>query len=537
LILETLNFKIQYSLQEYDMKIVTVSQMQQAERDCSRFGISLDQLMQNAGKAVAEEVCRLAGDIRKHNILVLAGPGNNGGDGLVAARHLYDRGAGRVKVYLCERHTDNDPNLAAVQKRGIHFSEAGNDVNFSKYNEWLSEASIVLDAVFGTGKSRPLSGPFSRILAALDEAKKQKPELRLIALDLPSGLNADSGAVDPVTPYMDDTITLGFPKIGLFNLPGAARAGRISLVDIGIPLSLVDHVRVRWLDSKSAAKMLPGRSPVSHKGSYGRVMALVGSVNYPGAAYLACSSSLRVGAGLTTLAIARSLYPILAAKLTEVTYLPLPESAPALLSAESLPWLCQQLPQYAVLLAGCGAGQSQSTRDLIEGLLLDKQVKLPPVVLDADGLNALAGIPEWWRRFTDDAVLTPHAGEMARLLGKTIAEVQSNRLEIARESAAAWHKTVVLKGAYTVIAAADGRVDVSPFANAGLASAGTGDVLAGAVAGLAAQGLPLFEAASCAVYIHALAGEIVKDKMGDAGMLAGDLLPVLPLAIRQLKEI
>jgi ADP-dependent NAD(P)H-hydrate dehydratase / NAD(P)H-hydrate epimerase len=519
------------------MKIVTVSQMQQAERDCARFGISLDQLMQNAGKAVAEEVCRLAGDIQKQNILVLAGPGNNGGDGLVAARYLYDRGAGRVKIYLCERAADHDPNLAEVQKRGIHYSELKNDVNFSKYSEWLSEAGIVLDAVFGTGKSRPLSGAFSHILTALNEAKKQRPELLLIALDLPSGLNADSGAVDPVTPFADNTITLGFPKIGLFNLPGAERAGKISLVDIGIPLSLADSVKVRWLDAGTAGKMLPRRTPISHKGSHGRIMALVGSIQYPGAAYLACSSTLRVGAGLTTLAIAQGLYSILAAKLTEVTYLPLPESSPAAPSAGSIQLLNQQLPQYSVLLAGCGSGQGQSFRDLIQELLLHPQVKLPAVVLDADGLNTLAGIPDWWQRFTQDAILTPHAGEMARLAGSTIAEVQSNRIETARESAARWHKTVVLKGAYTVIAAPDGRVDVSPFANAGLASAGTGDVLAGAIAGLAAQGLPLFEAASCAVYVHALAGEMVKEKTGDAGMLAGDLLPVLPLAIRQLKEI
>jgi ADP-dependent NAD(P)H-hydrate dehydratase / NAD(P)H-hydrate epimerase len=519
------------------MKIVTVSQMQQAERDCARFGISLDQLMQNAGKAVAEEVIRLAGDIHRHNVLVLVGPGNNGGDGLVAARFLYDRGAGRVKIYLCERRKQADSNLEEVQKRGIHYREAQNDTNFSKLNEWLCEASIVVDAVFGTGKSRQIAGPLAHVLNEVNEAGKLRPDLRVIALDLPSGLDADTGAVDPSTPFADNTITLGFPKAGLFNLPGAERAGRISLVDIGIPNSLVEHIRQDLLERLFIRALLPVRAPVSHKGTYGRIIAFAGSVHYPGAAYLACSGTLRVGAGLTTLAVSHSLYPVLAAKLVEVTFLPLPESSAGLLPPESLKLLYQQLPQYDVLLAGCGSGQSQAAGAILEGLLFNSPVNLPRVVLDADGLNFLAKNSEWWLRFPGDAILTPHAGEMARLLDKTITEVQSNRTETAREAAARWHKTVVLKGAYTVVAAPDGRIAVSPFANPALATAGTGDVLAGAIAGLAAQGLALFEAAACGVFLHALAAEIITAERGDAGVLAGDLLPALPLAIRQLKDI
>ena len=195
------------------------------------------------------------------------------------------------------------------------------------------------------------------------------------------------------------------------------------------------------------------------------------------------------------------------------------------------------MPDYDVLLLGCGIGQGQPTIDLVRALLLSPGLKLPPVVLDADGLNILSRQPDWSKEFPGEAIFTPHAGEMARLLGCSIEEIQSNRLEAAQEAAAKWHKTVVLKGAYTVISAPDGRVRVSPFANAGLASAGTGDVLAGAVAGMLAQGLSLFEAAACGVYLHGLAGELVRAEMGDAGMLASDLLPVLPRAIRQLKEV
>ena len=255
------------------MKIITVDQMQKAERDCANFGISVNMLMENAGKAVAEETRKILGDLKKQNILVLAGPGNNGGDGLVAARYLYDWGIDRVKVYLCGKRPENDLNFEQIKKRSIHHREIDSDINFSKFNEWISEATAVLDAVFGTGKSRPLSGVFSQILNSVNETKKHRPQLRIIALDLPSGLNADSGAVDPATPRSDNTITLGFPKIGLFNLPGAERAGKISVVDIGIPDHLADYVKTDLLSDDLIRSILPIRPNVSHKGTYGKVLA------------------------------------------------------------------------------------------------------------------------------------------------------------------------------------------------------------------------------------------------------------------------
>jgi hydroxyethylthiazole kinase-like uncharacterized protein yjeF len=519
------------------MKIVTVKQIQQAERDCAKFAISLDMLMENAGKAVAEETQAILGDLKKQNLLVLVGPGNNGGDGLVAARHLYDWGIARVKVYLCGKRPDNDLNLGEIKRRSIHYREADQDPTFSKFGEWLAEATGVLDAVFGTGTIRPLSGTFARLLSGVSNEKSRRPALHVIALDLPSGLNADSGAVDPATPFADNTITLGFPKVGLYNLPGAERAGKIKVVDIGIPAQLVDSVTTELLNDNWARSVLPRRPLVSHKGTYGKIMALVGSINYPGAAYLACSGAIRVGAGLVTLAIAKSLQPMLTARLAEATYLPLPESEPGSASLASLDLLCRELPLYDILLAGCGIGQSPSTKSLLEKLLLDPQRKPPTVVLDADALNILAQIPDWWRRFPHPAIITPHVGEMSRLIQKPVEEIQHARIETAREAAVKWQKTLVLKGAYTVIASPDGRVSVSPFANPGLSSAGTGDVLAGAIAGMAAQGLSLPDAAACGVYLQGLAGEMVKAELGDAGMLASDLLPALPKAIRQLKAV
>ncbi|GAI10063.1 unnamed protein product, partial [marine sediment metagenome] len=253
--------------------------------------------------------------------------------------------------------------------------------------------------------------------------------------------------------------------------------------------------------------------------------------------YVACSGAIRVGAGLVTLATAASLQPILASKLTEVTYLPLRESRPGIISSEAGREIQRTLNEYNVLLLGCGLGQSQSVISLIKSILLSKsKLALPFLVLDADALNTLAQTRNWWQQLSGDAILTPHPGEMARLAGMTVDGVQADRVGMARKVAQDWHKTIVLKGAYTVIAAPDGQVRISPVANPGLASAGTGDVLTGAIAGLVAQGLSFFDAAALGVYLHGEAGEMVKAKLGDAGMTATDLLPLLPLVIKQLKE-
>lgn len=519
------------------MKIVTVNQMKKAEQDCARFGISVTQLMENAGKAVSEELGNILGNIQKQSITILVGPGNNGGDALVAARHLHDSGA-MVTVFLCGKRPLNDANLEKVQRQGIRCIEIPAESDLTNLYQWILDSNAVIDAVLGTGSSRPLSDVFAKVLNVVGDAKKKHPQLRIIALDLPSGLNADTGAKDKVTPYADNTVTLGFPKVGLFNLSGQVCAGKISVVDIGIPPQLVDYVNLEYLSSEWAKTVFPRRPLAAHKGSFGKVMAMVGSINYTGAAYLACTSSLRTGAGLTTLAITSSLLPILASKLTEVTYLPLPESAPGLASKDSVEILQAHLPGYNVLLMGCGIGKDPATINLLKSILLDsKIIGIPPVVLDADGLNILADIPEWENKFTAEAVFTPHPGEMSRLLNVPLAEIQNKRIEIARRAATEWNKIVVLKGAYTVVAAPDGNAKVSPFANPGLASAGTGDVLAGTIAGMIAQGLSLFDAACCGVYLHGQAGEMTSEEIGDAGLLASDLLPMLPRAIRQLKGV
>jgi len=518
------------------MKIVTIEQMSQIEQDCAKISLPPSVLMENAGKAVAEEVRQTLGDIDKQQILILIGPGNNGGDGLVTARHLHDWGA-KVSLYLCSQRPPDDSNLVLVQERGITCVEAAQDENLDRLDELVSQANAVIDALFGTGKSRPLRDIFPLALGKVARAKKKQPSLRLIALDLPSGLDADTGAVDPACIYADNTITLGFPKLGLFDFPGAERVGKITVADIGIPTSLAEQVTTELVTNEWARSVLPKRPLDANKGTFGRVLVVAGSIDYIGAAYLTCSGAIRVGAGLVTLATPASLLPILASKLTEVTYLPLPESHPGIISSQAAELIHRGVGNYDVMLLGCGLGQSQSVIKLIKSILLRGKVALPSLVLDADALNTLAKIPEWWQQLTNDAILTPHLGEMARLVGVLVDEVQSDRLGIAQKVALEWHKTIVLKGAYTVIAAPDGRTKICPISNPGLASAGTGDVLTGVIAGLLAQGLSLFDAAACGVYLHGEAGEMVRERLGDAGMIATDLLPVLPLVIKQLKEM
>jgi len=405
--------------------------------------------MENAGRAVAEEVKRILGAVDQQRILILIGPGNNGGDGLVAARHLHDWGV-EVFLYLFGQRPAEDNNLELVRQRGIALIEAVQDDSREQLDEWLSSATAVIDALFGTGKSRPLANNLALALDRVSRAKEKRPRLHIIALDLPSGLDADSGEVDPACLYADNTVTLGFPKLGLFSPPGAERAGRITVVDIGILVSLAEPVTTELITDDWARSVLPKRPLMANKGGFGRVLVVAGSINYIGAAYLACSGAIRVGAGLVTLATAKSLQPILAAKLTEVTYLPLPESSPGIISPQAARIIQRELSGYDILLLGCGLGQSQSAVRLVKSILFRLKLALP-LILDADALNIMAKAPNWWQQLTSDAILTPHPGEMARLAGVSVDEVQSDRVGMAKKMANKWHQMVVLKGAYTCL--------------------------------------------------------------------------------------
>jgi hydroxyethylthiazole kinase-like uncharacterized protein yjeF len=515
------------------VKVVTVGEMREIEKQAAAMGVPWEILMENAGLAVAREIEAWVGSVAGRPILILVGPGNNGGDGLVAARHLHDWGAD-VHLYLLKPRPESDRNYQLVEQRDMHIALAGEPGGAADLESLLPSLDIVVDALFGTGKARPLEKATRQVLESVKEAKARNSNLQIIALDLPSGLDADAGTVEGACLTADLTVTLGYPKHGLYLFPGAARLGKLVVADIGIPPRLAEDVVTETVTVEGMRALLPHRPPNANKGTFGRLLVAGGSINYVGAVYLACAAAARVGAGLVTLATARSLQPILASKLAEVTYTPLPEAEPGIVASDAAAAIHDELAQYDVLLLGCGLGQSPSAAEFVQSTLFSPP-NLPALILDADGLNILAKTPDWWKKLPADAVLTPHPGEMSRLTGLSVAEIQSKRLSVAREAAASWHKTIVLKGPYTVIAAPDGRARINASVNAGLASAGTGDVLAGVIAGLAAQGLSTFDAAVTGVFLHSQAGEVVRGELGDAGMIASDLLNVLPLVISRIK--
>ncbi len=517
------------------MKIVTSDQMRAIDRKAAEIGIATSFLMENAGRAVAEETRGFVDYIAGRPVLVLAGPGNNGGDALVAARYLHEWGAD-VSIYSLSERSSEDKNLTLVIKHGIPLFYMQKDIRYSKLKHLLSLAEVVIDGILGTGRARPLEGRFKDILDRINFEKQRRPQLITVAIDIPTGMNADNGGVDQSCLKADLTVTLGLPKPGLYSFPGAALAGNVVIADIGIPASLSRNIKTEMITAEWARSTLPARPASANKGTFGRVLAVVGSENYIGAAYLACMGAARAGAGVVTLSTARSLQPILAAKLTEITYAPLPETVKGTLSPKAASAILGILPYYRVLLMGCGLGQHPHTRDFVKKVLTGLPEKPPVVILDADALNIVAGIDGWWKHLPSVTIVTPHAGEMSRLMGISIEKLQGNRLEMCRKAAAKWGKIVVLKGAYTVIADPAGNVRINDYASAGLATAGTGDVLAGAIAGLAGQGLSPLNAAVLGVHLHASAGEMVRRELGDTGMLATDLLPALPKVIRELKE-
>jgi NAD(P)H-hydrate epimerase len=518
------------------MKVVTAEQMHQIDRSAAAIGLTTEILMENAGRVVAEETKKLLGSVIGKYILVLTGPGNNGGDGLVTARYLEDWGA-EVSLYLCSRRSIDDKNFKLTQDRGIETIKAAQDKNFAGLTQRLVTSEIVIDAIFGTGRSRTIEGVFKQVMTRVSAAKENRPELFIVAVDMPSGLDANTGAVDPSCPYANATITLGYPKPGLYNFPGAERTGTVIIADIGIPPSLAQDITTELITEDWIKSVLPKRPANAHKGTFGKLLVVAGSINYIGAAYLACMGAARIGTGLVTLGTAQSLLPILSSKLTEVTYVPLPEAGTGIIASGAASVLQQCLPDYNVLLIGCGLGQNAEVIEFVKSTLftLPKNRSLS-LVLDADALNTLAQIPQWWQKLGKDVILTPHPGEMARLTGVSLDKIQQERLEVAQKAAREWQKVVVLKGAYSIVAAPDGQTKISQVANPGLASAGTGDVLSGVIAGLLAQGLSPFDAAACGVYLHGQAGNLVRQEMGDIGMLASDLLPMLPQAIKTIKH-
>ncbi len=520
-------------------KLVTSEQMRALERAAAEAGIPERELMRRAGVSVAQEAWLSLGMNEGAPILVLCGPGNNGGDGLVAAVELSQWGA-PVAVYLTRARGADDAEWAAVQEAGLPATAAEDDPGFEVLERLLSQAALVVDAVFGIGlhpTERPIDGAPREVLTRLQVARERPAPPQVMAVDVPSGVDADTGAADPLAVRADQTVTFQCAKLGLFLGAGRGLAGRIEVIDIGIPTEAVEDLPTEELRLRDVRAAAPKRADDSHKGTFGRAVIVGGSKRYPGAVRLAAESAARSGCGLVTVAAPESIQPLLMG-LPDPTHEPLPDTD-GHLDAEAARALLRALRASSAraMLVGPGLGLTDATRAFVQHLLagVDVIAGLEALVLDADALNVLAEEAEWWTRTSMPRVLTPHPAEMARLVGRTVAEVQANRLDVATEYAAQTQSVIVLKGAGTIIAAPDGRARISDVANSALAHGGTGDVLAGLIVGFLAQGMTPFDAASAGVWVHTEAARQVSDAYGAPSTLASDLLKALPEA-RKLLE-
>ncbi|MBI5167509.1 MAG: NAD(P)H-hydrate dehydratase [candidate division NC10 bacterium] len=515
------------------MKVVTAQEMKEIDRRAaSEYGIPSLLLMENAGLQVLLEMERRFGSLRTPKVSLFCGKGNNGGDGFVLARHLINKGV-TAQVYLLTKREevkgDARTNLEILKRMGAPLVEITSTADLGRHREEANRSNLIVDAILGTGVEGPVKGLLAEAINMINALGKP-----VVAVDIPSGLSADSGQVSGPCVRATLTVTLALPKRSLFLYPASRYAGEVRVVDIGIPRPLLSDSRllVNLLEGGELAGAFPQREPDSHKGDFGHVLILAGSVGKTGAAALAATAALRVGAGLVTLALPESLNDAMEAKLDEVMTEPLPETESRSVSFKALERVLRLIEGKAVLALGPGLSTHPNTVKLVQELV--GQVRIP-MVIDADGINALCSHLEALKGLAVPLVLTPHPGEFSRLLSINKEEIVANRIEIAQKVAIGFGLHLVLKGAGTIVAHPDGQVYINPTGNPGMATAGTGDVLTGALAGLIAQGLPIEVALRLGVYLHGLAGDIAAREVGEEAMIAGDILASLPAAIRELK--
>jgi ADP-dependent NAD(P)H-hydrate dehydratase / NAD(P)H-hydrate epimerase len=514
------------------VKLVTAAQMRELDRrTIEDLGIPSLVLMENAGRGTYQVLRREFPELLGP-VAVLTGRGNNGGDGLVVARYLANDGLPVAVLLLTPRDQvrgDALVNLNIAAALGVEVVEVLGEDQLSAVGHHLSRAALVVDALLGTGLNSPVRGLLAQVIARVNRVRTP-----VLAVDIPSGLSADTGEVLGAAVEADVTVTYGFAKIGQILPPGRDLVGRLWQVDIGIAPALARDIMTELAHAAKMRTLMPPRPAGSHKGTFGHLVVVAGSEGKTGAATLCGEAGLRSGAGLVTVAGPASLNDILEVKLTEAMTLPLPEAGGArALGTGALPRLREFLAGKTALALGPGLGTHPETQQVVRDLVRDCPL---PAVVDADGLNALAGHLEVLQGAANPRILTPHPGEMARLLGVATREVQARRLEAAREFAQAHGVIVVLKGAQTVVADPGGRLSLNLTGNPLLASGGTGDVLTGLIGGLLAQGLPPWEAARLGVYLHGLTADYLEAAVGPRGHQAGDLLTWLPELVNEFMQ-
>ena len=505
-------------------KIVTAAQMQNIDRHVIEgLGIPGLQLMEAAGKGVAQQIKEdlFDGDVAGQSIAVICGRGNNGGDGFVCGRYLEQWGA-RVVYFLLGEAAQLKGDAQANFTR-LPDPRAVREVLAEEQVPSFTDYHAIVDAIFGTGFKGKIEGIAAEVVRRINAADKP-----VVAVDIPSGLNADTGGAEGEVVSASMTVTLACPKLGHFLYPGRSFTGTLKIVDIGIPSGAIDaeNVELHLITDEYVNDTLPQRAADAHKGSCGKVFILAGSKGMTGAAALAANAAVRSGAGLVYVGCPESLNDILEVKLTEALTRPLPEvSRKRVLARRALGEVMKHIGEVDAIAVGPGLSQHFETQELVRRVIARRD---KPTVLDADGINAFAKDISALRENRTPLIITPHVGELSRIVGAPITEILADRKIWAQKAAALFNCVCVLKGAPTFVADPSGTVCLNPTGNAGMASGGTGDVLTGIIVALLGQGLAPFDAACCGVYLHGLAGDLATDELGQVAMCASDMIDCLP---------
>lgn len=537
------------------MQVVSVKQMRAVDREADERGVSYAVMMDRAGHGVAEVVLSEYGDEDWRVVTALVGSGNNGGDALVALEVLAQSGW-QAQAYLVRPRPEGDALLKRALAAGVKVQSAAEDQKYRGLVAWLENSNVLLDGVLGTGIQLPLREEIGAVLQVVRNAEARP---HVVAVDCPSGVDCDSGEAAPETIPAEITACMQAVKQGLLRFPAFELVGEIRVVNLDLPdgLPTMKDVDLFMVDGEQVAACLPERPSTAHKGTFGTLLIAAGSTYYTGAALLSARGAYRIGTGLVRLAVPAPLHAALAGQFPEATWLLLPNEM-GMIAESAAELLRKNLERISTLLVGPGLGSEDTTAGFIEQLLTGgqaahraaalgflspqkedspaRQTKLPPMVVDADGLRLMARVKDWASYLPAGSVLTPHPGEMSALTGLGVDQIQADRLGIARRFAQEWKATVILKGALSIVAAPDGRAYILPVATAALAKAGSGDVLAGLVAGLMAQGRPALEAAIAGAWIHAQAGLEAAGQLGcTAAVLASDVIDAVPRVLWALQ--
>ncbi len=512
-------------------KVVTAGEMQAIDRSAiEEYGIPGLVLMENAGLATAALIHDSVPDLIEKKVVIVCGKGNNGGDGLVIARQLFIDGVQVDILLLAKRKQlkgDARVNADIAFKMGIPLHEI-TEKNFSGQNHLFRHCHVIVDALFGTGLNKPASGLYAKVIKKINASKKY-----VVAVDIPSGVDSDSGQLIGTHIQASTTAALALLKRSHLLFPAAECMGEVQILDISIPHEAVERqdIAVAWLELEDIQSLLPKRPTNSHKGDYGHTLVVAGSRGKAGAAGLTALAALRAGAGLVTMAVPESCHQALEFNPLEAMTVALPETKSGCLSPQGLDTILTHLKGKSALAIGPGLSTEKATVQLLEALL--PQVECP-LVIDADAINALGKSGKLIDKIRAETVLTPHPKEMSRLSGWGVQAILDHRIERSREFAQAHNVTLLLKGARTILAFADGTVMINPTGNPGMATAGSGDVLTGLIAGLIAQGLSVPSATAAGAFIHGMAGDLYAEAHHEIPLIASDLLDTIPEALKRI---